>query len=431
MCNPLMTALHRNVREILKGSLPYFVSGILNSAAPFAVSLLVSWYLGKEALGLFSICFALVLAGILVSDLGLNSLILREFAGRRSPESMNLRTLLFIRCLVSILTGAGVVAAARLFISSTGFLVLASTAFSLIIIRSVASTLENVIKALLFRTAYAGVMISGSVAHVGLVYLVLASGRGIDGVFLVMAGVEAAKTVLMMWMNREDLRPSAFRPLVTVQTLSRLFLRGLPFALIGIFTLLNEKSALFFLSKICGNAEAGIYSAADRFLIIGTLIDSSLFASAFPILSLFRGDAQFHHVTKQTLSIAFVLGVLGALVLYLGAPFLIRLSFRYSEATGLLRILSFSLPALLWNSVVRIALFSLHRERNVATVFGLTCVLNVAANLLVVPLFASTGAAVVSVLTEYCISAAYGFLYLRSASRNAVSLKQEFSKALS
>ena len=423
--------LHRNVSEILKGSLPYLASGIVNSAAPFVVSLFVSRYLGREALGVFSVCFALVLAGILVSDLGLNSLIMREFAGTRQPTSMDLRTLLFVRTFASTIAGVGVIIVATFFISSTDLLLLGSTAFVLIVLRSVAGTLENVMKARLYRAAYAAVMIASSAAHVLLVYLVLSSGSRIASVFLTMAGVETAKTLLLMWIGRQELKPPAHVSPLSGQALGLLLQQGLPFALIGILTLINERSALFFLSKIWGNGEAGIYAAADRFLTIGTLIDSSLFASAFPILSLFRGDSHFHRVTRQTLSITFSVGVVGALILIIGSPLLIGLSFRYPESIGLLRILSLSLPALLWNSIIRIALFSSCREKSVATVFGVACALNIGLNIILVPRFASTGAALVAVFTEYFMSAMYGFLYLRSMLHDLGPVHQGIGKAVS
>ncbi len=426
-----MLNLHRNVAVILKGSLPYLLSGIVNGLAPFLVSLLVSRYLGKDALGIFSICFALVFGGILVSDFGLNSLVLRDFAGAQTPTRINLRTLLVVRFSVAVITGLCVFPVTKLFVAHGEFLILASSASTLIVLRSFAGTLENVVKARLQRSTFAAVAIAGSGAHVALVYLVLRSGYGLDRVFLTMTGVEAGKALLLLWVNRRDLGPRFDRSSVAVQPLLVLLRQGMPFALIGFFTLINERSALFFLSRFWGNGEAGIYSAADRFLIIGTLIDSSLFASAFPLLSLFRTDPHFHRITRQTLSITLVLGILGALILFWGAPLLISYSFRFTDSVRLLRILSLSLPALLWNSVTRIALFSLHREQRVAAVFGAAGVLNIILNLVVVPRFASTGAAVVSVVTEYCIAAAYGLLYLRRAAQDIVLAKQEIGNTMS
>ncbi|MBM2841636.1 MAG: polysaccharide biosynthesis protein [Bacteroidetes bacterium] len=408
-----MMTLHRNVFDILKGSSTYLASAIISSVAPFLISLLVSRYLGKEALGIFSVCFALILAGVLVSDLGLNSFIVREFAGQQKPLNVNLQTLLIVRMGASLVTALAIIAVTLFFISSPDSQLLSTAAFGLIVLRSVAGALENVLKARLYRATYAAVTIGSSIVHVALVYSVLNAGHGIERVFLMMTGVEILKTVILMWILRNELTTPGKETLPTVKRLGALLQQGLPFALIGVFTFVNDKAALFLLAAICGNAEAGIFSAADRFLIVGVLLDSSLFASALPVLSLFRERSHVDRVTKQTMVVVSIAAIVGTMVLFVGAPWLINLTFRYAESIGLLRILSLSLPALLLGSVVRIALFSMHEERRVAIAFGITSLISILLNAMFIPFFRSAGAAAITVIMEYGLAFAYGVFYFR------------------
>ena len=409
-----MRSPHRNVLDIVRGSSAYFITGVVSSAAPFLISLLVSRYLGKEALGLFSVCFALVLAGVLISDLGLNALILREFAGEQRGTTTNLRTLLAVRTGASLFVGIVLVGIAFLFVSSPDPVLLSSTAFVLIILRSVAGALENVVKARLYRTIYVLMTIGGSITHVALAFIVLNNGLGIAAVFLVMSSVETVKALLLGWILRSDLSGAGSPLQLTITHLLAVLRQGLPFAFIGLFTLLVEKAGLFLLAAMQGNGEAGIFSAADRFLVIGVLLDSALFASALPVFSLLPSRSHLNHITKQTLAIVLSLATAGTVFLLVGAPALIGLTFHFPDAIPLLQILAFSLPALLLNSVLRITLFSLHHEREVAAAFGLSCLANLVLNLALIPHYGATGAAVVSVVTEYGTSIMYGLLYYRT-----------------
>lgn len=408
-----MPTLHRNVFDIIKGSAAYLLSGIVSSAAPFIVSLLISRYLGKDALGLFSVCFAIVLAGVLVSDLGLNSFIIREFAGKGNPSTADLRTLIGVRLAASAVAGIILVGITFVFIPSADPFLLSAAAFALIILRSGAGALENVVKARMYRTTYTLLTIGSSMAHVVLVYAVLDAGSGMDRVFLMMSVVEMIKALLLLWILRRDLMPTHHKLQLTLQRLGGVLTQGLPFAFIGLFTFVMEKAALFLLAAIQGNAAAGVYSAADRFLIIGVLLDSSLFASALPVFSLLSDRIHLDHITKQTLAIVLASAILGTVVLFAGAPVLIGLTFRFPDSIHLLQILSLSLPALLLNSILRIRLFSVHRERDVAIAFGVSCLVNIVLNVAFIPYYGATGAAVVTVVTEYGTSILYGLVYLR------------------
>lgn len=409
-----MRTLHRNVFDIMRGSSAFLLSGVVSSVAPFVVSLLVSRYLGKEALGLFSVCFAIVLAGVLISDLGLNSFLLREFAGSQNPSTTSLRTLLLVRTGAAFLVGMLLVAITFLFIPSPNPTVLSAAAFALVMLRSVAGALENVVKARLYRTTYVLMIIGSSIAHLVLVFAVLSNGLGIVYVFMMMSVVEMAKAFFLAWVLRGDLS-SARSPLrLTIKHLGVVLTQGLPFAFIGLFTLVIEKAGLFLLAAIQGNAEAGVFSAADRFLVIGVLLDSALFASALPVLSLLPSRSHLNHITKQTLAIVISLATLGTVGLFAGAPILIGLTFRFPDSVDLLRILSLSLPAILLNSVLRITLFSVHQERDVAIAFGTSCFVNIALNVALIPHYGATGAAIAAVVTEYATSIMYGLLYSRN-----------------
>jgi O-antigen/teichoic acid export membrane protein len=140
-------------------------------------------------------------------------------------------------------------------------------------------------------------------------------------------------------------------------------------------------------------------------------------------LSSVASRSQLDRITKQTLTVLLSVSIVGALALYLAAPILMGLTFRFSESTPLLRILSLSLPAIITHSILRTSLFSLHQERAVAIVFGVACVLNILLNIAFIPQFGAMGAAVISTFTEYSIVGMYGVLYFKKVVIRAAAME--------
>jgi O-antigen/teichoic acid export membrane protein len=171
------------------------------------------------------------------------------------------------------------------------------------------------------------------------------------------------------------------------------------------------------LGALRGSQEAGVYAAADRFLISGNLLAFALYGAAFPAFSAMTDLVHRHRVVIQTIRTGILLSAGGAAVLFIFAPELISLTYRFTESVALLRILSLSVPGVIVNSILGSALFALHRERLIATVLGVTCAANIVLNCVSIPLFGATGSAVISVLTEYGFMGVYGVVFVQEARR--------------
>ncbi|MEO8168700.1 MAG: oligosaccharide flippase family protein, partial [bacterium] len=127
--------MYEKTNQIFKGAASYLTSGIVTSVGTFLVSILVSRYLGKEGLGIFSISLSVVLMGVISSEFGLNPLIMREFAAGGKPVR-SLRSIFFIRFAASGVIAALVfVAGSLLHLANTTELILSGTAL-LIVSRS-------------------------------------------------------------------------------------------------------------------------------------------------------------------------------------------------------------------------------------------------------------------------------------------------------
>jgi O-antigen/teichoic acid export membrane protein len=404
-----------HTRTILKGTTSYFASGVINSAGTFLISLLISWHLGKEGLGLFSICLTVVLIGVLLSELGLNPFILREFAAGRQSPLLSLRSILLLRLAASCIAALILFVGAIAFFPSTDLKALTGLAGILIITRSLGSALENFIKAQLRHVTFLVLTATNLALSGGVVYLLLYAGHGITSVLLALAALDVVKVGFLLYHSRDPLTTLIGHWETPRDRLRPILSQCIPFAMIGVLSMLSERADVLLLAAFRGPGEAGLYTAADRFLIIASLVDSSLFASTFPILSTLSNHEHHSRLTRRLVTITLVMAVFITVVLYVVAPFLIGATFRFSESVLLLRILSLGLPAMIANRVMRTALYSLHKERAVAVTYGVSFLGNLTLNLLFIPQFGAVAAAVICIVTEYCITIVYIFLYLRKS----------------
>jgi O-antigen/teichoic acid export membrane protein len=400
------------VGNLFQSSAVYFLSSVLSNGAMFLNSIVVSWYLGREGLGIFSLCLTTVLIGTLLSDMGLNTLILRDHAGSSKAPSFSLRLLLKVRALAALaITVVAVSVGVTLFRESA---LVVSAAALLILPRSISGIAESHLKARFQRRPFFIITLVFSLLQIFFVWGVTAGGGGLQVVFLVLAALESGKAaVLTILLGREGAaHPDVDR--ARLQLLRPLLLRGLPFAIIALLSLLSERADLFFLATIRGIEETGTYAGAERFLMLGNLFAFSFYGSALPIFSSLRGKAEHGPVVRKTLVAALALASIVAASLGIGAEWIIGATFRFDDSVLLLRVLAASLPGIVLNSILRIALFALDRERPVAMVFLVALALNTGLNFVLIPHFGALAAAWVAVGTEYFVTFWYARLYLSS-----------------
>ena len=402
------------MREILKGSSSYFISAVASNASTFVVALFVSWYLGKEGIGLLSIGLTIVLFGSLLSDLGINSFAIREYAGTTRSRLMSLRSLVILRFVVAVFVAACFALAAALFIPVSQIGVLALSSALLIIFRSASGVLESFLKATMQQRRFFILTVSMALAQVTLVLIALSTGSGIGIVFFILAGVELSRCAVMIIMLRGDLAPSAFQADDTTNRVKQTLLQTAPFAAMAVLSTITDRADLFLLAGMVGPAEAGVYAAADRFLMVGNLVEFALFASLLPILSSLASRSHINELTLRTGKVIVLIAAAGSAALFITAPLLIRITFHFPESIHLLRILALALPGIVANSLIRVALFSVRREKSVMFIFALTAVGNILLNFMLIPRFGAVGSASVAVLTVYAMTAMYSVLYVKS-----------------
>jgi O-antigen/teichoic acid export membrane protein len=163
-------------------------------------------------------------------------------------------------------------------------------------------------------------------------------------------------------------------------------------------------------------AEVGLYGAAYKFIELTQGLAYTVFVSMFPALSAFaaRGDSRFASLAQKGFDVVLA----AALPLTIGMVFAARplleatAGDRYGAAAGVLQILAFYpllafVDGLLWRILI-----ASHQERTLLLIGVSILTLNIALNLVFIPLYGYRAAAVTSIGSE-AFSLAIGIVAVR------------------
>jgi O-antigen/teichoic acid export membrane protein len=390
----LISLLARNARALA-------AAGVVAKLAAVAVAVVLARGLGEREFGRYVVAIAFAsLLGVLV-DFGTGGYLVRE--GARKPDLLG-RTIGLVVSLRVVL-GLAAVAVAISLPSLLGYERRTSIAIALFTaaaaLRALGSTFLSGLQALERLTDVAAVQAQQAIAGAGAAAAAVALGGGLIAVSWAALGV-AAVSVPWSWRRLNAARhgPIEFR------------LTGLRIALPVVATfssVLLFSTAITYLDSLLvhafkGNDETGLYGAAYRVLFalyfIPTVYSTALMRSMSRLASTNRETLAWLysrvvcHLTVAALPLA-VFGLAGSralLDILYGKPF----GDADTALAWLLWSLVFTFPA--W--IASTTAYAIGAERRVVGIVAASLTLNVAANLLAIPVWGIEGAAAANVATE-------------------------------
>lgn len=188
------------------------------------------------------------------------------------------------------------------------------------------------------------------------------------------------------------------------------------FFLTSVVFTLHDRLDIVLVSLISGAEEAGYYGIASRFTAWLSILPGAMVAALYPYLSR-RPDRD--PATFRRLRLAAVIyGTASALAaLTLGRPLIVlTLGAEYTPAWGPMALRAWVLPLMMFAHFLAIRLYSQGRERQVAWRTAAGLLVNLAANLVLVPLYGGMGAAAAAVGSGLTVTILLWRLSRRSSS---------------
>jgi O-antigen/teichoic acid export membrane protein len=363
--------------------------------ATFAMFVAIARQLGPTGLG--DITFAIALTGqlLVISGFGMDTVVARESI-RRPPL---LGSLMASSLVIKLILSGPALLVALVIVFVGDYSAEARLAVLLIGLSTLIDVLENTWNSA-FQAYERLELVAGLIAFQrlltgGLAIAVVAAGGGVvpvSGTFLV---VSVATILLAMWLLRFVARPTWS---VRRSRLLPLFRTGFPIGVaILLFTVLLRIDMVI-LSLIAGNHEVGIYGAAFRVFESTMFLTWAFTAATFPWFSRKHAENDARVSRGYEMGLVVVLAVLtpiGLACILLATPIIhVLFGEQFDASITPLRLLGTVVIAYGINVLTTTILAANDKPRLMHRVLLLTVFQNIGMNLLLIPPYGATGAAI-------------------------------------
>jgi O-antigen/teichoic acid export membrane protein len=387
---------------------------------------LVTRHLGVVDFGRFQTVISLITMVGTVTDAGMATLGLREYAQRPGEERDRLmRSLLGLRLALTLL-GAAIATLIALAIGYDWEL-LAGTALAGLglAFTVVQTTLTIPLAAGLRNVAITVLDLLRQVLTVGGYALLVVAGAGVAA-FLgvtVPVGVVLVIAAALLVRGHVSLRPSfALREWGTMLRAAAAFAMATAVGTIYLYT------SQVLTAAVTDGRETGLFSASFRVFVVVASIPGLLIAVAFPLLSRAARDdrERLAYAVHRLFDTTTVLGFGASIGLVVGAASIIEVmaGSGFRDAVPALRIQGVTLIASYALAPIGFALLSLHAHRAILVVNAIALTVMLASVGALAAAFGAEGAAVGTVLGEWALAAGY----LVALSRSAPAVSPRFGR---
>ena len=357
-------------------------------------------YLGTVGFGKYSFVFAYLAFFNIITDLGLQQILVREMVREPSTAPKLMGNAYLIRLLLTVFAvGLAIVIITLLqypdditlyvyIVSITLFFISFSDFYGTVFEANLAME-YNVIAKLAFKFVSAG-----------LIFWIIFSHGTLIHIMIVLVFSEGIKTLLSYLFSRKFVRP---RFAIDFGLWRYLLKECLPLAFTGVITIIYYRIDMIMLSMMMDDAAVGIYSAAYRLCDPFSLIPYALTVSLFPLMSAYFKSSKDDLIRTYTLAFRYLLitalPLVVSMVLVADKVILLIYGTPFADSSTVLQILIWSVifgmvNALLWNVLVAIDM-----QKLIMWSVTFCAAVNIALNLLLIPVMSYNGAAIATVVT--------------------------------
>jgi O-antigen/teichoic acid export membrane protein len=373
-------------------------------------------HLGQVGFGHYVTAVSIVTIAAGLTEGGVNTIALREFASRsRSERDTVMANLLGVRivlCLVGLLGAVAFTVAAGY--DST--LIVGTAVAGVGVMTQVTQSLMSVPLQGTMRFGWvAGVDLLRQAISTGLIVALVLLGAQLVGLLAVTIPACLAALVLTLWLVRGT---TPLRPVFDRHVCLPMLRDTFPFALALALNSIYFRMTVVIMSLTATALQAGYFSTSFRVVEILVFLPVLVLGAAYPIVARAeRDDAErFLHATRRMFELAVLVGVWLALALELGAGFIVELlgGDAAEPAASVLRIQGLAVMGTFVAVAGTFPLLSLrrHRELMFANAFGLVVTLVLALSL--APALQARGAALATVGAELVLATTVTLALIRA-----------------
>ncbi|MDY6894127.1 MAG: flippase [Thermotogota bacterium] len=365
------------------------------------VMIYLARYLGVTDYGKYSFVFAYLAFFNIITDLGLQRILVREMARDESIAPKLIGNAYIIRgilAVIAVVSSVIIISLASYPADTTTYIHIAS--FTLLFI-SFSDFYRTIFEANLKMEYNTVAKLAFKILSAGFILWIIYSNGTLMQIMIVLVFSEGVKTLLNYLFSRKFVRPK-FE--IDFKLWKFLLKECLPIALTSIIWVIYYHIDVVMLSPMMGDEAVGIYSAAHKLCDPFFLIPSGLTMSLFPLMSAYYESSENKLIKTYTLGVRYLLIIMlpiavGITLLADDIIFIIY-GTEFIHSTTVLQILIWSIVFSSINSILLSLLISINRQKLNTLSTGVCAFVNVILNLILIPILSYNGASIATVVTN-------------------------------
>jgi O-antigen/teichoic acid export membrane protein len=375
-------------QRALRNTILLFVARSLSKVLVLIAVIVTTNALGANRYGDFTTIVVLSNIASIVADLGLQVVYVRE-ASRRPDQLGDYLAVTLAAKLPLAVIGGGLLAALTALLAHQ-LLYLVPPVLALLVVTSLANLLRSSFYAR-GELGFEVVAIAGETSIL-LAVTEVAAHVGGDIAFYIWAYAASYAFTVVFSAVVVQRRYTALRLRWEPAALRRLLGSGMPFALAFVLSTVYFKIDTVILFRMRGDAQVGFYSAAYKFLEGLSFVPQAVMSAVFPVLSVIhlQGRGPMLAAYTRAYRLLAALGMPLAVGTAILAPTIVDIAYRasfHSATTACLRVLGVALLLVFVNNSFIYALGAMDKQLVFALLTGLSVVVNVVLNVVMIPLF--------------------------------------------
>jgi len=389
------------LQRVAKNTGIIIVGDVIFRVISLVIIIYLARYLGTVGFGKYSFVFAYLAFFNILTDLGLQQILVREMSWDASIAPKLIGNAYIIRLLLTffaVVLSMSIISLMSYPTDTTSYVYIA--AFTLLFI-SFSDFYGTIFQANLRMEYRIFADLTFKVLSATLILWIIFSHGTLMQVMVVLVFSQMVRTLINYFYSKKFVRP---RFSIDFGLWKYLFKECLPLALSSVIWVIYYQIDIVMLSMMRGDASVGIYSAAHKLCDPFLLIPGALMISLFPIMSAYFKSSKDRLIKSYTFGIRYLLIVMlpiavGIMLLSDKIIFLIY-GTEFAYSTTALQILIWSIVFGAINLVLLNLLVSINRQKLNTLSTGVCAIANVTLNFFLIPILSYNGAAIATVATN-------------------------------
>jgi len=387
----------RNTGVVVLGNVTFRIISIF-------VTIYLARYLGVVEFGKFSVVFVYIAFFNILTDLGLQTILVREMARDKSNTQKLIGNAYIIRIILTVTAMILSMLVIRLMSypeDTTVYIYIAAFTIFFLSFNDFYGTIFRV--NLRMEYSIFAKLVARILSAILILWIIFSRGT-LTQVFIALVFSEIVKMLISYHFSRRFVRP---RFDIDLKQWKYLLKECFPIAISSIVVIIYMRIDVIMLSKMVGDASVGIYSAAYRISEPLMLFPGAFMISLFPVMSRYfkTSNDKLMKVFSLSLKYLLIISLPIAVGAMLTADRIILLVYgeAFADSSAAFQILIWGLVLASLNMVLLNMLTAINKQHFNTITYIIAMVVNVAMNLILIPILSYNGAAFTNVATKLLI----------------------------